>query len=310
MIRILLVALSMLCTNVAYAAKQIDIYSMFSPGAAGTIIGHEIVNRMNNVQNEYEFRLATVPGAAGDNAALRTIAAARAGQDVLIWQGTGSYTFGKYASANPNAYDRDNDLVPIASFVGTQFHIMVEPESEIKTLSELINNIKNKDVVYFGSTSTNPITPFLNAIFLKNSGLKPTKDLNYTSPFDITKSVLVKETNYTIFSPADVRGLKSLASSGATRSKKYPDVPTGKELGIDDFTFTSTLQFAVPKEKMAFGIKFEKMLLQICQESEFALSAEKIGYEVKCSSSEVLKSAIKAESAMIKKYEKDVVWKP
>ena len=310
MIHILLLSLSILCANVAHAAKQIDVYSMFSPGAAGTIIGIDIVNRMNAAQNEYEFRLATVPGAAGDNAALRAIAAARAGQDVLIWQGTSGYTFGKYASANPNAYDRDNDLVPIASFVGTQFHIMVEPESEIKTLSELIINMRSKDVVYFGSTSTNPITPFLNVIFLKSNGLKPSKELNYTSPFDITKSVLGKESNYTIFSPSDVRGLKSLASSGVARSNKYPDVPTGKELGMNDFTFTSTLQFAVPKEKQSFGIKFEKMLLQICQEPNFALTAEKIGYEVKCSSSEMLRNAIKAEQSIIKKYEKDVVWKP
>lgn len=300
----------MLYANTANAAKQIDVYSMFSPGAAGTIIGQEIVNRMNVVQNEYEFRFLSVPGAAGDSAALRTIASARAGQDVLIWQGTSGYTFGKYASANPNAYDRDNDLVPIASFVGTQFHIMVEPESEIKTLSELISNMRNKEVVYFGSTSTNPITPFLNVIFLKSNNLKSTKNLNYTSPFDITKSVVVKESNYTIFSPFDVRGLKSLATSGSTRSKKFPDVPTGKELGMEDFVYASTLQFAVPKEKVSFGLSFERMLLSICQEPDFAVTAEKIGYEVKCSSSEMLKNAIKAEQSIIKKYEKDVVWKP
>ena len=187
---------------------------------------------------------------------------------------------------------------------------MVEPESEIKSLSELVSNMRNKDVVYFGSTSTNPVTPFMNVIFLKSNGLKASKELNYTSPFDITKSVLTKESNYTIFSPSDVRGLKSLATSGTTRSKKYPDIPTGKELGMDDFTFTSTLQFAAPKEKQSFGIKFEKMLLQICQEPEFALIAEKIGYDVKCMSSESLKNSIKAESDLIKKYEKDVVWKP
>lgn len=306
----MLLFFAMIYSNIAFATKQIDVYSMFSPGAAGTIIGIDIVNKMNAAQNEYEFRLATVPGAAGDNAALRTIAAARAGQDVLIWQGTSGYTFGKYASANPNAYDRDNDLVPIASFVGTQFHIMVEPESEIKTLSEFVNSFRTKDIVYFGSTSTNPVTPFLNVIFTKSNMLKAPKELNYTSPFDITKSVLGKESDYTIFSPSDVRGLKSLATSGTTRSKKYPDVPTGKELGMNDFNFTSTLQFAVPKEKQSFGMKFEKMLLQICQEPDFALTAEKIGYDVKCMSSESLKNAIKAESDLIKKYEKDVVWKP
>lgn len=306
----MLLFFAMIYSNVAFATKQIDIYSMFSPGAAGTIIGIDIVNRMNAAQNEYEFRLATVPGAAGDNAALRTIAAARSGQDVLIWQGTSGYTFGKYASANPNAYDRDNDLVPIASFVGAQFHIMVEPQSEIKTLLELVNSFRNKDVVYFGSTSTNPVTPFLNVIFTKSNGFKLPKELNYTSPFDITKSVLGKESDYTIFSPSDVRGLKSLATSGTTRSKKYPDVPTGKELGMDDFTFTSTLQFAVPKEKTSFGMKFEKMLLQICQEPDFSLTAEKIGYEVKCMASGALRSSIRAESDLIKKYEKDVVWKP
>ena len=308
--RALILALSMMVTNTAYAAKQIDVYSMFSPGAAGTIIGYEVVNRLNAAQTEYEFRLSSLPGAAGDIAALRVIALARAGQDVLIWQGTGSYTFGKYVSANINAYDRDNDLVPIASFAGTPFHLMVNPDSEIKTLADLVSQFNKKDVVYFGSTSTNPITPFLNAIFMKSSGVKPSKDLNYTTPFDITKSVLSKESEYTIFSPTDVRGLRSLVMSGSERSRLYPNVPTGKELGMKDFVFTSTMQIAVPKEKSEFGLKFTQMMLQICYDQKFSDAIEKIGYETKCLFGDKLKSSIKEEALMIKKYEKDVVWKP
>lgn len=309
MLRIILILFTVIYSTVAFATQRIDIFSMFSTGGGGNIIGLDLVKRMNDAQSEYEFRLATVPGAGGDNAALRAIAAARAGQDVLIWQGSGSYTFGKYASANPNAYDRDNDLVPIASFVGTQFHIMIDPNSETKTLSKLVESFKKKDVVYFGSTSTNPITPFLNVIFLKSNDLKPTKDLTYRLPYDISKSVLSKESSYTIFPPSDVHGLKSVVSSGSVRSKNYPDVPTGKELGMPDFNFESTLLFAVPKEKRSFGIKFEKMLLQICNDPDFALLAKKIKYEVKCMPSEPLKKSIKDQLDLIKKYEKDIIWK-
>ena len=309
MIRMLCVMVFMLYTNAVYAAKQIDIYSMFSLGAAGTIIGYEVVNRLNAIQNEYEFRLVSLPGAAGDNAALKTIALARTGQDLLLWQGTSGYTFGKYVSANPNAYDRDNDLVPIASFAGTSFHLMVEPESDIKTVADLTSQFKKRDVVYFGSTSTNPATPFLNAIFLKSNNLKASKDLNYTTPFDITKSVLGKESDYTIFTPADVRGLKSLAISGSARSKLFPNVPTGKELGMDDFNFTSTMHIAVPKEKTEFGMKFAQIMFAVCHDPKFVEAVEKIGYDARCFSDEKLKSTIKAESDMIKKYEKDVVWK-
>ena len=308
--RALILALSMMVTNAAYAAKQIDIYSMFSLGAAGTIIGYEVVNRLNTIQSEYEFRLSSLPGAAGDNASLKAITVARAGQDVLLWQGTSGYTFGKYASANINAYDRDNDLVPLVSFAGTPFHLMVEPDSEIKTFADLIGQFSKKDVVYFGSTSTNPVTPFLNAIFMKSNGLKPSKDLNYTSPFDITKSILGKESEYTIFSPTDVRGLRSLVMSGPERSRLYPNVPTGKELGMKDFVFTSTMQIAVPKEKSEFGLKFTQMMLQICYDQKFNDAVEKIGYETKCLSGDKLKSSIKEEALMIKKYENDVVWKP
>lgn len=308
--RALILALSMLVSNAAYAAKQIDVYSMFSPGAGGTIVGYEVVNRLNAAQNEYEFRLASLPGAAGDNAVLRAIAAARAGQEVLIWQGTSGYTFGKYVSANVNAYDRDNDLVPVASFVGSPFNLMVEPDSQIKTVADMIDLFQKKDTVYFGSTTTNPVTPFLNIIFLKNNGLKASKDLNYTSPFDITKSVLGKESDYTIFTPGDVKGLRSLVTSAPERSRLFPNVPTGKELGMKDFNFTTTLQIAVPKEIAQFGLKFEKMMLQICYDQKFGEVAEKVGYDTKCFSSEKLKSTIKEEAILIKKYENDAVWKP
>jgi len=291
----LCVMVFMLYTNAVYAAKQIDIYSMFSLGAAGTIIGYEVVNRLNAIQNEYEFRLVSLPGAAGDNAALKAIALARTGQDLLLWQGTSGYTFGKYVSANPNAYDRDNDLVPIASFAGTPFQLMVEPESDIKTVADLIGQFKKRDVVYFGSTSTNPATPFLNTIFLKSNNLKASKDLNYTTPFDITKSVLGKESDYTIFTSADVRGLKSLVISGSTRSKLFPNVPT--------------MHIAVPKEKTEFGMKFAQIMFAVCHDPKFVESVERIGYDARCFSNEKLKSTIKAEADMIKKYEKDVVWK-
>ena len=78
---------------------------------------------------------------------------------------------------------------------------------------------------------------------------------------------------------------------------------------MDDFNFTSTMHIAVPKEKIEFGMKFAQIMFTICHDPKFVEAVEKIGYDARCFSDEKLKGTIKAELDIIKKYEKDVVWK-
>lgn len=308
--RIVMAIVATMFATIANAASQVDMITIFNPSSASGIFAQEVVNRLNTMQSEYEFRASNLPGAAGDTAALKAIAVARTGQNVLLWHGASAYSYGKYVSANVNAYDRDKDLIPVQSFLGIGFNIMVHPESNINTIDDLVNEYRKKDNVYFGNTSTIAATILLNTVFVKKYNLKPPKELSYTKPYDTSKSILVKESDYTIFTTADVIGLKSLVTSSAVRTKSLPNVPTGKEVGMDDFNYSSLSMVSVPKEKEDFGKKMVGLLNQICNDPTFIERIQKLEYDSKCYGREQIQKIIADDLAAIRKYEKDLVFRP
>lgn len=282
-------------------AKEVNVYSMFTAGSGGMLIGAEVISQLNNMQSDIEFRLTSMPGAGGDNATLRAIAAARAGQDVLIWSGISGVTLGRYTAPNINAYDRNSDIVQVQSFSGTPFHLAVNPNSNIKSLNDLKKLFSSGKTVYFGNTTTNAITPYLNVVLLKSIGFK-SKDLNYTSPYEITKSILVNESDYTIFSPQDIIGLRPILSSSLETS----NIPNGKDVGVPDFNFISTVGFSVPKERVEFIKTFDIFLPKICESSDFIKLLEKIGHELRCFDGKKIKQEIDKINEIVDRYGNDI----
>jgi len=293
----------LLLSNCAMA-KEVNVYSMFTPGSVGMLVGTEVISQLNIIQNDVQFRLTSIPGAGGDNATLRAISAARAGEDVLIWSGISGVTLGRYTSPNINAYNRNSDVVQVQSFSGTPFHLAVNPNSNIKSFNDLKNLFSSGKTVYFANTTTNAITPYLNVVLLKSIGFK-SKDLNYTSPYEITKSILVNESDYTIFSPQDIIGLRPILSSSLETS----NIPNGKDVGVPDFNFISTVGFSVPKERVEFVKTFDIFLPKICGSTDFIKLLEKIGHELRCFEREKIQQEIDKINKIVDKYEKDIVLK-
>jgi tripartite-type tricarboxylate transporter receptor subunit TctC len=296
-----LIALFFLLLSNCAVAKEVNVYSMFTPGTGGMLIAAEVISQLNNMQGDIQFRLTSIPGAGGDNATLRAISAARAGQDVLIWGGISGITLGRYTSPNINAYDRNNDVVQIQSFSGTPFHLAVNPNSNIKSLNDLINLFRSGKTVYFANTTTTAITPYLNVVLLKSIGFK-SKDLSYTGPHEATKSILVNESDYTIFAPQDIIGLQPILSS----SSEVSNIPNGKDVGISDFNFMSTVGFSVPKERVEFVKTFDIFLPKICESSNFIKLLDKIGHELRCFDGEKTKQEIDRVNKIVDRYGNDI----
>jgi len=294
-------ALFFLVLSNCAVAKEVNVYSMFTAGSTGMLVGTEVISQLNNMQSDIEFRLTSMPGAGGDNATLRAIAAARAGQDVLIWSGISGITLGRYTSSNINAYDRNSDIVQVQSFSGTPFHLAVNPNSNVKSLNDLKKLFSSGKTVYFGNTTTNAITPYLNVVLLKSIGFK-SKDLNYTSPYEITKSILVNESDYTIFAPQDIIGLRPILSSSLETS----NISNGKDVGVPDFNFISTVGFSVPKERVEFIKTFDIFLPKICGSSDFIKLLEKTGHELRCFDGKKIKQEIDKINEIVDKYGNDI----
>lgn len=304
--RIFVIIASLLYATIANAASQVDIISMYSNASATSVMIQEVAIRLNKMQSDFEFRVANIPGAAGDSAALKAISVARYDQNVLLWHGISTYSFGKFVSANVNAYDRDKDLVPVQAFAGVPFHLLVNTDDDFNSTLE---KFRKKDVVYFANTGSVPTALLLNGIFVKSSGIKMPKELSYSQGPEALKSVVIGESDYVIYtqSVSEVVGLKALVTSAQVRSQKFPNVPTGKEVGMPDFNYVSTTAISVPKEKREFGEKLIPLLQKICNEPSFIERVEKLGYESKCYGNDVLTKTISSDLDQIRKYESYVI---
>jgi tripartite-type tricarboxylate transporter receptor subunit TctC len=304
MIRLITAFIAVLFTINAYAASQVDILTRFNVSSASGQFAHDVAQRLNSMQTKYEFRAAYIPGAGGDAADLKAIAVARAGQDVLVWNSSTAYSFNRFT--NGNVYDRDNDIVPVYAFTTVNFSIMVDPESSIKTFDDFLKFRREKDQAFFGTTVNVVANAFLNVVLEKTFNLKPAKHLEYARPFDIAKNVLTKEADYTIFSTNDVIGLRSLVTSNTERVN---GMPTGKDVGMEDFRFGSLTGVSVPKERKAFADEILPLLMKICSDSNFVERVEKLGVTSNCRSAKEVREKIQDEINLVQKYEKDIVFK-
>jgi tripartite-type tricarboxylate transporter receptor subunit TctC len=294
----------LMLTSSAYAGSQVEIITRFNTVSANGQFPHEVAQLLNEMQDEYDFRVSFLPGAGGDAADLKAISMARSGQNVIIWNSTTAYSFNRFT--NGNLYDRDNDVVPVYGFTSANFSIMVNPESKIKTFDDFIKMRREKNNVFFGTTVNGISNVFLNAVLEKSFGLSPAKHLEYVRPTDILKSVLIDESDYTIFSTNEMIGLKPIVTSN---TKQVKGLPTGKEVGMEDFRFGSLTGATVPKEKKEFADKILPFLEKICVDPKFLSRVEKFGATSNCTNASDMKAKIQDEIHLIRKYEKDIVFK-
>jgi tripartite-type tricarboxylate transporter receptor subunit TctC len=291
----------------AFAAQQVSIVTRFGASTASGRFTVELANMLNEMQKDYEFKVSVVTGANGEAADQRALLLARSGQPVLSWMGVSAFTFNRYIVGN--TYDRDNDFIPLQGMTGVPFSLQVAPDSSIETFDDFIKYVKSKPVVYMGNTASSSSVNMLMVILKKSYNLNNIKELPYERPYDITRAMLVKEVEFTIFNPADVVGQKQLVTTSPERLYKIRNVPTGKEVGMPDFNFISQTMIAVPKEQKEFGEKISPLLARICYDSRFLDLVEKNNYFSNCLGTNGIKQKMQEELALIEKYKDSMVFK-
>jgi tripartite-type tricarboxylate transporter receptor subunit TctC len=283
----------------AYAGQQVEIVTRFGPSTSSGRFAIEAMNMLNEMQKDYDFKVSVIIGANGEAADQRALVIGKK-QPILLWNSSSSYTFNRYFVGN--TYDRDNDLIPLQGMAGVPFSIQVAPDSPIETYEDFIKFVKSKPVVYMGNTASSSSVNLLKAILIKTNKIDNIKDLVYEKPFDITRAVLTKEADFTIFNPADVVGLKQLVTSSPDRTFKYRNVPVGKEVNMPDFIYTSQTLVSVPKEQKEFGEKIQPLLAKICYDQRFSDVVEKSNYFSSCLGPNGMKKRIIDEMKLIEKY--------
>jgi len=269
-----ILALSLLLSTTAMAAEQIEIVSALPVVGSGGQIGIGITQILNTVQNQREYKFAVTMGGSGDAAALRAKALAKENQDVVFFTGVSTITFNRIN--NPDiGIDRDHDFIFSTGIGKNTLGILVAPDSPIKNVDDLVAFIKSRSKSYEGGTLVAPAAKMMNQIFLKHYGLEDkVEEIQYKTVPEIVLAIQNKEIDYTVFTLPDMTSLRAILVSSDARMTTFPDAPTGKEIGFNDFNLQSILLFAIPKEKPEFAKTFLADMKLACASPDFKTVAE------------------------------------
>jgi tripartite-type tricarboxylate transporter receptor subunit TctC len=138
---------------------------------------------------------------------------------------------------NKLPFDTVTDLSPIIGFSGNLYGILVRPDSPHKTLKDLVDHIKANPgkVSYMASGVGTSGHIAMEELAVKAGGLKlqhvPSKGDQESSAALLGGHVDFISTSSGFIPLVEAGQLRLLAVYSSKRAKKFPDVPTTKELG-------------------------------------------------------------------------------
>ena len=259
-------------------AETVELTTRFS---SSSVIGQNIfqlTNAMNRVQNKYDFKFASIPGAGGESAYAAGLEKSRVGTKIAFISSVSDFTFGKLEFPHRNW--SENDLIFVSGLFKSPAAILVSKDSPINTVEELVASIRKKPVAYNATNVSSRSNVYLNDKFVSHYKLDTVKPLKYGPVPDIVASVFRGEADYTVFSVVDMPTLKPLAIAADTRLETMPEIPTTKELGIAGMMINSMSFISVPIQFPGLAQDMVEIMEKVCKDKEFLDTVRARKYDV------------------------------
>src|SRR5690606_7333392 len=255
--------LRVLCMSVAGAAlmsglaraaddwptKPVTTVVAFSPGGTTDILAREIANALGPMWNQ-SVVVENKPGGAGNIGTQAVVSAAPDGYTLLI------NSIGPIA-VNPSLFRRlkfnpQEDLVPIILVADVPNVLVVNPQSGIKSVKDLIEMSKKRQGgVNCASTGVGTAAHLSCETFARQADIEFTH-IPYKGA-DALNDLIGGRVDFMFATMPSVMGhirsgaLTPLAVSTSQRSVVMPDLPTVAESGLPEFALGSWFGYFAPK---------------------------------------------------------------
>ena len=216
-----------------YPAREIRSLCNFSAGSGADIIVRFYSDRLSKLAG----RPVIVENKVGANGALATDALAKSrpdGYTILITPASSTIASAPYLFKSL-PFDTEKDFAAVTTIASLSFVIMVDAAKPLKSVDELIAQLKSKpDNGFYGATSN---TGVISAELLKaRAGLRTTY-VPYKQNAQALTDLLQGQLDFIAFDATWAAGqakggkIRILAATATKRSVALPDVPTLSELG-------------------------------------------------------------------------------
>jgi tripartite-type tricarboxylate transporter receptor subunit TctC len=231
-----------------YPARPVTVIVPFSTGSASDVIARILLERMSATAAQ-RYVVDNRPAAGG---AVGTAAAAKAPPDgyTVLMGASGPLVVAKVLQPGL-AYDAERDFDPISLYGRLPNVIVVSTKLQIKSLDELVEYLKRKPGVGYGSVGIGSSQHLAGALFEQLANVKMTH-VPYRVTSQLQSDLVGGEVPVSfqllpnVISALKAGQVRALAVANASRLAALPEVPTAAELGVKSYESSAWFGFVAP----------------------------------------------------------------
>lgn len=234
--------------SAAFPEKPVRIVLAFGTGGVSDIVSRLLAKHLEE-KFGVRFIVDNKPGANGTKAAQSVLSSDNQGYTLLNTGNTGTIRETLYPNLPYNQLKDFEPVTPIATF---DLALVTAPNSDIKSVQDLIKKAKaNPGTVTIGSVAVGSTQNLSANLFIAVTGIDATVVPFKKTPesmagvargeVDVAFEIIAGAKN-----PIKSGQVKLLATTGAQRSKVFPDAPTVEESGVRPFVVGSWNAYSAP----------------------------------------------------------------
>jgi tripartite-type tricarboxylate transporter receptor subunit TctC len=232
-----------------YPSRPVTVIVPFSTGSASDVIARIVLERMSASAGQ-RFIVDNRPAAGG---AVGTVAAAKAAPDgyTILMGASGPLIVAKVLQPQL-AYDAERDFQPISMYGRLPNIVVVSTRLPVKTLDELVDYVKKKPGVGYGSVGNGSSQHLAGALFEQIAGVQMTH-VPYRVTSQLQSDLIGGEVPVSfqllpnVIAALRAGQVRALAVANNTRLAALPDVPTAAELGVKDYESSAWFGLVAPR---------------------------------------------------------------
>ena len=232
-----------------YPSRPVTVIVPFSTGSASDVIARIVLERMSASAGQ-RFIVDNRPAAGG---AVGTVAAAKAAPDgyTILMGASGPLIVAKVLQPQL-ACDAERDFQPISMYGRLPNIVVVSTRLPVKTLDELVDYVKKKPGVGYGSVGNGSSQHLAGALFEQIAGVQMTH-VPYRVTSQLQSDLIGGEVPVSfqllpnVIAALRAGQVRALAVANNTRLAALPDVPTAAELGVKDYESSAWFGLVAPR---------------------------------------------------------------